>query len=122
MGILSLVTDDHHNVYARVHAISVSQESTNRCRGLLFALIVKKSNIHRPWERGLNTLINLTYSVVCVESGNVRVSQCVIGSPPCGGGCDFCWPTVSGRYDRRNELRSVRRATPLFYKWCHLKQ
>ena len=51
MGILSLATDAQHNVYARVHASSVRQESTKRWRELLFVLIVQKANIQRPWER-----------------------------------------------------------------------
>ena len=51
MGILSLATDAQHNVYARVHASSVRQESTKRWWELLFVLIVTKANIQRPWER-----------------------------------------------------------------------
>jgi hypothetical protein len=51
MGILSLATDAQHNVYARVHASSVRQESTKRWREVLFVLIVQKANIQLPWER-----------------------------------------------------------------------
>ena len=58
----------------------------------------------------LNTVINLTHSIACVESGNARALQRVIASPRCGACSAFCGPAVPGRF-WRNELRWCSRAT-----------
>ena len=72
----------------------------------------------------LNTSINLTHSVACVESVNARSSQRAIASPPCGSCCPFVGQQCPGGYGGTRSVGAEGRTSRLneLVQSQHMKQ